>query len=78
MRHFYGVQFLNKRVKSIAIFHQLFQTAFVFLQYLQNMDKTWNKYNSTNQLHLYKQRPNLKNLSRGLNPPKPGLNLAPA
>ena len=28
--------------------------------------------------YLTDQRPNLKNLSRGLNPPKPGLNYAPA
>ena len=27
MRHFYGVQFLNKSVKSFVIFHQLFQSA---------------------------------------------------
>ena len=26
MRHFYGVQFLNKSVKSFVIFHQLFQS----------------------------------------------------
>ena len=32
--------------------------------------------NST--FHQVHQRPNLKNLSRGLNPPKPGLNEAPA
>ena len=27
MRHFYNVQFLNKRVKSFVIFHLLFQPA---------------------------------------------------
>ena len=27
IRHFYGVQFLNKSVKSFVIFHQLFQSA---------------------------------------------------
>ena len=42
MRDVYGVQFLNKSVKSFVIFHQLFQSAeeTFFLQFLNNMDKT--------------------------------------
>ena len=44
MKHFYGVQFLNKSVKWFVIFHQLFQSAeeTFFLQFLNNMDKTCN------------------------------------
>ena len=42
MRDVYGVQFLNKSVKSFVIFHQLFQSEeeTFFLQFLNNMDKT--------------------------------------
>ena len=36
MRHFYGVQFLNKSVKSFVIFYQLFQSAKeTFFNYLK-------------------------------------------
>ena len=50
IKHFYSVHFLNKSVKSFVIFHQLFRPAgeMFFLQFLNKMEKTWNKYYSTN------------------------------
>ena len=45
-----------------------------------HIDMFCNGYVHFTEIHFLKvvQRWNLKNLSRGLNPPKPGLNLAPA
>jgi len=49
IRHFYGVQFLNKSVKSFVIFHLLFQSAdkpfVIFHQLFQSADKPF-FYNS--------------------------------
>ena len=48
-RHFYGVQILNKSLKSYLIFHQLFQPAEetyrTKLQLFNNQDKTCKKMN---------------------------------
>ena len=44
MRHYYGVKFFNKSIKSFVLFSQLSQPAeeTFFLQFLNNMDKTCN------------------------------------
>ena len=46
MRHFYGVQFLNKSEKSFVIFHQLFQSAeeTFFLQLFNNPEKMFKSF----------------------------------
>ena len=64
MRHFYGVQFLNKSVNSFVIFHQLFQSAkrYILLQIFNNMEYTCNKYSSTNQLRVARKIMNFSHL----------------
>ena len=44
MRHFYGVEYLHKSVKSFVIFYQLFHSAEeTFLKLFNNPDKTCKK-----------------------------------